>query len=399
MPNAAQTKTYNFIREGIEQLRGPKSYVPLTPSEVTPLVDDGDRATFRVKDARVFIENSGKLVDAGLPDCPRYADGLMKYLLPAVAGDLLTEGNPHKPFLDLNSHTPESFESYLQTGIPLQRELPFPIAIVSRKMGNEPNGLRSFLLLRDLFEVIIRFIVLVLIADCLTRQNQEHVLAKNERLGELWKGLPSGKWVDLFCSLRQFPSENPFLVEIERLMEIDESILRHFVHLRNVTIGHGPTQGDAFYKSIFEKNIGEMEKLLGKMSFLKNYWLIKPVSILDSGDPCEFSAWKLSGDNPSFDKRNLRSRNPIKIGNVFYLNRKLETLKLDPYMIVEPCQYCDREELLMLDQFSWREITYLGYETCPNLLEYETRKERPPHRSRYPYADRLSQPLRKMAHR
>jgi hypothetical protein len=195
----------------------------------------------------VFIENSGEVVDARLPaDCPRYADCLLKNFpttrfLPAIAADLLREGNPHKPFLDLNSHTPESFESYLQTGIPLQRELPFPIAIVSRKMGNEANGLRSFLLLRDLFEVIIRFIVLVLIADSLTRQNPKEVLAKNERLGELWKGLPSGKWVDLFCSLRQCPSENRFLVEVERLMDIDESVLRHFVHLRNITIGHGPT--------------------------------------------------------------------------------------------------------------------------------------------------------------
>jgi hypothetical protein len=92
-------------------------------------------------------------------------------------------------------------------------------------MGSEANGLRSFLLLRDLFEVIIRFIVLVLIADSLTRQNPKEVLAKNERLGELWKGLPLGKWVDLFCSLRQFPSENRFLVEVERLMDIDESVL------------------------------------------------------------------------------------------------------------------------------------------------------------------------------
>lgn len=144
MPNSAQIATHKFVRDGITRLRGPQSYVPLSLDEVTPLENDGGRATFRVNGARVFIENSGEVVDAGLPDCPRYADFLLEKLLPAIAADLLMEGNPHKPFLDINSHTPESFEAYLQTGIPFAKEFPFPIAIVSRKMGNEANGMRSF---------------------------------------------------------------------------------------------------------------------------------------------------------------------------------------------------------------------------------------------------------------
>jgi hypothetical protein len=92
MANAAQSKTYNLIREEITRLRGPESYV-LPPDDVTKLEDDGDRATFRVNGARVSIDNSGKLVDSidnlgkkvyALPDCPRYPDGLLRKFL---AGD------------------------------------------------------------------------------------------------------------------------------------------------------------------------------------------------------------------------------------------------------------------------------------------------------------------------
>jgi hypothetical protein len=91
MPNAAQTETYNFIRSEIARLRGPKSHVPLSLDQVTPLTDDGDDAIFRVNGARVFLKKSGKVVDAGLPDCPTYASGLLSgRFLPAIAADLLS---------------------------------------------------------------------------------------------------------------------------------------------------------------------------------------------------------------------------------------------------------------------------------------------------------------------
>ncbi|MGC2245665.1 MAG: hypothetical protein WA609_03585, partial [Terriglobales bacterium] len=118
MPTEAQRATYKFIRDEIARLR---SYVPLSLDQVSELTDCPESARskgylgnprsvvalFRVGDARVFIEESGKVSDDGLPDCPRYANCLMRDFLPAVAADLLMEGNPHKPFLDLNSHTRE----------------------------------------------------------------------------------------------------------------------------------------------------------------------------------------------------------------------------------------------------------------------------------------------------
>ena len=128
MPNAAQIATYNFIRSEITRLRGPQSHAPLSLDRVKALADDGDEAVFRVNGARVFVEISGKIVDAGLPDCPTYANGLLSgRFLPAITADLLSRGNPHKPFLHSQSHTPESFVAYLQRGTVLdksQRSVP-----------------------------------------------------------------------------------------------------------------------------------------------------------------------------------------------------------------------------------------------------------------------------------
>jgi hypothetical protein len=121
MPNSAQIATYNFIRSEIARLRGTDSYVPLKVERVTALVDEGDRAAFRVNGARVYVKKSGSVSDDGLPDCPSYASGLLSggRFLPAIAADLLSAGNPHKPFLHIRSHTPESFVAYLQHGTKL----------------------------------------------------------------------------------------------------------------------------------------------------------------------------------------------------------------------------------------------------------------------------------------
>jgi thermostable 8-oxoguanine DNA glycosylase len=117
MPNAAQLKTYEFIRSEISRLRGVQSHTPLSLNQVSPLADDGEIAIFQVNGARVAIKPSGKVSDTGLPDCPTYASGLLpQYFLPAIAADLLSRGNPHKPFLHSQSHTPESFVAYMQHG-------------------------------------------------------------------------------------------------------------------------------------------------------------------------------------------------------------------------------------------------------------------------------------------
>jgi hypothetical protein len=84
MPNEAQKNTYEFIRKEIARLRGQQSYGPsprdvsLEPKDVRPselkdvrvsdFPDDLPRALFHVDGARLLIEKSGEIVDAGLQD-------------------------------------------------------------------------------------------------------------------------------------------------------------------------------------------------------------------------------------------------------------------------------------------------------------------------------------------
>ena len=65
--------------------------------------------------------------------------------------------------------------------------LPFPIAILYRKVANAANHTQRFSLLIDLFEVMIRFFVLVQLADYLSGPQQAEALAKIPDLSRLSK--------------------------------------------------------------------------------------------------------------------------------------------------------------------------------------------------------------------
>lgn len=173
MPNAAQIATYEFIRSEIVRLRGPQSHIPLSLDQVSALADDGDSASFRVNGARVLIKPSGKVSDAGLPDCPTYACGLLpKYCLPAIAADLLSRGNPHKPFLHSQSHTPESFIAYLQGGTAL--------GVSQKRVPRRTTAACKTSLKTDPFNFVLQFLpseIDSLVARRLTNVEEEKAMA------------------------------------------------------------------------------------------------------------------------------------------------------------------------------------------------------------------------------
>jgi hypothetical protein len=174
MPNAAQIATYEFIRCEITRLRGPQSHTPLLLDQVSALADDGDSASFRVNGARVLIKPSGNVSDAGLPDCPTYACGLLpQYCLPAVAADLLSRGNPHKPFLHSQSHTPESFVAYMQGGTALA------VSQKRRPRGTSTPPCKTSVK-TDPFNFVLQFLpsqIDSLVADRLTNVAEEKAMA------------------------------------------------------------------------------------------------------------------------------------------------------------------------------------------------------------------------------
>ena len=174
-----------------------------------------------------------------------------------------------------------------------------------------------------------------------------------------------GDWVSLFRALVKFENANPFLKEVKDLKANEyQRTIDGFVNLRNQSLkGHGATLTEPEYELKFQEHAQSIYDLIGRMSFLSSYQLVKTTSMDKDGHHYRISAQTLMGDNPVFETQVISSQRPLDTQKVLYLNASLDSLVLDPFVILEPCTECHRPELLLLDKFSDKAITYLGNES------------------------------------
>jgi hypothetical protein len=270
------------------------------------------------------------------------------------------------------------------------QQLPFPIAVVQRKITNAPNNTQKFSLLIELFEVVVRFIALVHLADYIN--NRKQAVAVAEQVPDIKKLFAPalGDWVSIFkafAHLKAAPESTPFLAEIKNFrLDKYQRTLQEFVDIRNASLrGHGGTLTEDEYELRFQEHAPKVYALIASLGFLANYTLVKTGHMDKDGDFYKIAVHTLMGDNPHFQTGHIVLRTPLDTNRVVYLNRDQESLVLDPYIVLERCPECKRPEVLLFDKLSDKKITYLGYESG--------------HRPALPLADRLPSIIREVATR
>jgi hypothetical protein len=247
-------------------------------------------------------------------------------------------------------------------------QVPFPIAVVQRKIRNAPNNTQKFSLLIELFEVVVRFIALVHLADYVNNRKQAAVVA--EQVPDIKKLFAPtlGDWVSIFKAFARINSgadSAPFLAEIKTFrFDKYQRTLQEFVDLRNASLrGHGATLTEEEYELRYQEHAPKVYDLVSSLGFLANYTLVKTGQMEKNGDFFNITVHTLMGDNPHFETNHIVLRTPLDTNKVLYLNRDQESLVLDPYIVLERCPECNRPEVLLFDKFLDKKITYLGYES------------------------------------
>jgi hypothetical protein len=162
--------------------------------------------------------------------------------------------------------------------------------------------------------------------------------------------------------------------------------LREFVAIRNASLrGHGATLTEDEYEVRFQEHAPKVYDLISNLGFLANYTLVKTGTMEKEGDFFKISAQLLMGDNPHFEHTSITLRTPLDTNRVLYINRRQESLVLDPFVLLERCPECRRPEVLLLDKFADKKITYIGYESG--------------HRPAFENIDRLPAVIREVATR
>ena len=263
----------------------------------------------------------------------------------------------------------EKFKNFsATTEVARYKQLPFPIAVVQRKIRNAPNNTQKFSLLIELFEVVIRFIALVHLADYINNRKQAALVA--EQVPDIKKlfGPALGDWVSIFKAFARIKSgadSTPFLAEIKTFrLDKYQRTLQEFVDIRNASLrGHGATLAEEEYELRFQEHAPKVYDLVSTLGFLANYTLVKTGQMEKDGDFFNIAVHTLMGDNPHFETNHIVLRTPLDTNKVLYLNRDQESLVLDPYIVLERCPECNRPEVLLFDKLSDKKITYLGYES------------------------------------
>ncbi len=249
------------------------------------------------------------------------------------------------------------------------KKFPFPIAIAYRKFLNSDSNTQKFTLMIELYEIVIKFMTLVNLADFIGRMNStdESLMERIPMIKNL-SHATGGIWAEIFISLtrlKQSPESKPFLEEIQsfNLEKYSKKIIE-FVEIRNSSLrGHGTTLPEEVYAIKVQEIFPNLEELIKSLSFLSKYKLVKTNHLEKKGDVYKIHITNLMGDNSSFDTEIIESRTPIDTDTVILFNQNMEYLNLEPYIIYEICPDCLRNEVLLFNKYDNKKISYYGEET------------------------------------
>jgi hypothetical protein len=238
--------------------------------------------------------------------------------------------------------------------------LPFPIALAYRKVADAPDDSARLTLLIELLEVAVRFVVLVMLADLDHEQSGDGISAFE--IKHLY-GPSLADWVALFKALAK--RSRLFLKEVSDFkLDRYENTINDFIKFRE-ELSRGNDAGTMRDRceSQVDEQAQNVYEFIASLGVLANYSLVK-TGVLEK--ECEFYRIPLQvlmGDKSDGEKKWLISRTPFDTNRVLYMARDYQFIVLDPYIVVERCAGCERQDILLLDRISESGMSYLS---CDN---------------------------------
>jgi len=262
------------------------------------------------------------------------------------------------------------------------KNFPFPISSVYRKMINSSNFTSRFSLIIELFEVIIRFLVLVNLSDYTNRLKQIENIKKEIPFINKLKKPTLGDWISIFRSLlsiKSNPESTPFIKELKEIeFHKFNKTFDDFLQMRNTSLrGHGAVLNDDEYEIKCQEYSSALENLIKSFGFLSKYQLILIESMEKDGSIYKINYKNLMGDNISFENKSTTSRFPLDTGKVTLLDTQTnESLIIEPLITFEKCVECGRTEVLIYDKIVNKNIVYLSVD-CGHMPRYPSLESLP----------------------
>ncbi|MBE0542227.1 MAG: hypothetical protein IH623_12640 [Verrucomicrobia bacterium] len=252
----------------------------------------------------------------------------------------------------------------------VERNYPFPIAYCFRSMRAEMNPTDRWLILYELYTLIIRYVTFVLLSDRLHQGKNlpQGVRAQVQKL----KFGSGGDWgracVDLLRHLSGLRNAETDFGPLRDTFDgdklphfegtcFDADILNWFrvasidlVRARNRTFGHGFRGGKQDAQRLFDQHLPGVKTMLGLIAPLSEYLLFCPVQIIANvGGKSVYFSKMLMGSNPLFLTEQMAGPTTETVCQVLVPGREERTLSLHPWLHLADCNDCGRDMIFVYD--------------------------------------------------
>jgi hypothetical protein len=223
---------------------------------------------------------------------------------------------------------------------------PLPIALTYHKLAQALagaiRGAEKFLLLRDCYETLSRYIALALVAIYV--QSTERSETTDRDVIRRLVRPSTGDWPSLITDIAPMLKANQFGLAAHRaLFEQPAHLmaLREFPSVRNELLGHGLTRGNAEYESAIAIWGEKLNQVLSVSSFLSDWNLVYVAGVADG------ELW-MGYEQPDRIVA-LDAAIPASLAGKLILARGADAISLTPFFMRLKCPECNAVRLCIYD--------------------------------------------------
>jgi CheY-like chemotaxis protein len=243
---------------------------------------------------------------------------------------------------------------------------PTPIAYIYREIKGGMASLKKFIRLMNLFEIFLKFSTIILICDYFESIKKDESIHTEFKESIVRPAL--GDWFNIINLLLKIRGDLREGILGEKILNFftkkSRKMIAELIEVRNTNIGHGAQQSDYEYEKLAAEAELLMRNLLGGVKFLTDFRLCSVSSLTKKRDIYKHKIKECIGHNTNFiliekDLKNVLPCNEM----LLYHEKKENFLNLHPFIILENCDICKREEIFFYSKLQRDKLYYLNYET------------------------------------
>jgi hypothetical protein len=254
------------------------------------------------------------------------------------------------------------------------QDYPGPIALTCRDYLIQPEPLHKLRRLLDLFEVILGFCGVLMMAQY--RQQVESARGRRPKslaqvVGSGCERITLGNWQWILTRLTGVSGslgKTRIGTQLHRLLSGESGkAIECLIELRNQMAHSAQRADEAYYRQQLAEAESWLVAIMDRLAFLADVKLIQVDNLRRQGNQYLHRARLYQGDNPNFPWVDIELPFSLDCGKILIVYHN-NVLTLHPLLVVEHCPECRQEELFLYQRLDGNELTYHAFSSGHTLI-------------------------------